>query len=184
MDSLKYPFDPQLILRSKKKLRRELLSDGTTRIRKKIAVLGGSTTAELTSVLELFLLDQGIEADFFESEYNRYWQDVMFDNPALIEFQPDLICVHTTSRNIGSWPELSDSDKTIEQKLASVCDPFRQMWDKIAETYHCPVIQNNFDRPWYRLLGNRDIWDIHGRSNFVNSLNRAFYTYARAHANF
>ena len=79
MDILQYPFDSQLILRTKKKIRRELLTDGRSRIKKKVAILGGSTTAEIRNMLDLFLLDQGIEAEFYESEYNRYWQDVMFD---------------------------------------------------------------------------------------------------------
>ena len=64
MESLQYPFDSQLILRMKKKIRRELLSEDVRRVPKKIAILGGSTTAEIRSVLELFLLDQGIEPAF------------------------------------------------------------------------------------------------------------------------
>ena len=184
MDILQYPFDSQLILRTKKKIRRELMADGRSRIKKKVAILGGSTTAEIRNMLDLFLLDQGIEAEFYESEYNRYWQDVMFDEPRLTEFHPDIICIHTTSRNLSVCPDLTDSSETIERKLNEVYETFRVMWDKISETYHCPVIQNNFEKPRYRLLGNRDVSDEHGLSNFVTRLNVKFYEYARDHHNF
>ena len=58
---LTYPFDPQAILKKRKAIRRELLAADTPRIKKKIAVLGGSTTHDIISILELFLLDFGIE---------------------------------------------------------------------------------------------------------------------------
>ena len=173
-----------MILRTKKKIRRELLASDIKRVRKKIAVLGGSTTAGITEILELFLLDEGIEPVFYESDYNRYWQDVMFDDPKLLDFHPDIIFIHTTSHNLGIYPEITDDSETVDRKLNEVFEPFQQMWEKIASVYHCPVIQNNFDRPWYRLMGNRDVWDIHGRSNFVTRLNARFYEYAQTHSDF
>ena len=184
MEILQYPFDSQLILRKKKKIRRELLDDNTNRIHKKVAILGGSTTSEVRDILELFLLDQGIQAEFYESEYNRYWQDVMFDDQLLRQFQPDIIYIHTTSRNLSVFPKLSDDPQTIERKLTEVFDNFRIMWDKIEETYHCPVIQNNFEKPWYRLMGNRDVSDLHGRSNYISRLNMKLYEYSQNHQNF
>jgi FkbH-like protein len=184
MESLQYPFDSQLILKMKKRIRRELLSEDVRRIPKKIAILGGSTTAEIRSVLELFLLDQGIEPAFYESEYNSYWQDVMFENPALLSFRPDIIYIHTTSRNIRGLPKMTDSPEAVEHKLAEVYESFRVMWEKIAQTFHCPVIQNNFERPSLRLMGNKDVSDIHGKSNFVARLNQKFYEYAQNHPDF
>ena len=65
MKELEYPFDPDEIIRKRKSLRRRLLEEHTEgRIRKKIAVLGGSTTANVVQVLDLFLLNQGIEGTF------------------------------------------------------------------------------------------------------------------------
>jgi len=184
MEILQYPFDSQLILRTKKKIRRELLAADVRRVAKKIAILGGSTTAEIRAVLELFLLDQGIEPVFYESEYNSYWQTVMFDDPELRAFEPDMIYIHTTSRNISAFPKVSDTPEAVSGKLDEVFENYRLMWDKIAEAYHCPVIQNNFERPRYRLLGNKDISDVHGGGNFISRLNQKLYAYAQTHANF
>ena len=53
---------------------------------KRIAVLGGSTTNDIVSMLELFLLNCGIQPVFYQSEYAQYWQDAMFDAPELAAF--------------------------------------------------------------------------------------------------
>ena len=184
MEVLQYPFDSQLILRTKKKIRRELLASGAGRVPKRIAILGGSTTAEIRDMLELFLLDAGIEPSFYESAFGRYREEILFDEPALADFRPDVIFIHTTARTIPVFPEIGDSAETVEEKLNSVYESFRQIWEKAAEVYHCPVIQNNFERPRYRLLGNRDISDFHGRSNFILRLNSLFYGYAQQHPSF
>lgn len=182
---LEYPFDAEMILQKKKSLRRRLLEDTTIqRIPKRIAILGGSTTSDIKKILELFLLNAGIRPDFYESEYAQYWQDVMFDNQALSEFQPDLIYIHTSSRNIRSFPSVHMSKKEIADLLEDTIAPYVQMWDKIAATYHCPVIQNNFEQPFYRLLGNKDVSDPRGKLHFANQLNDRIYEYAKEHSGF
>ncbi len=61
---LEYPFDSEQILKKSKKMKKQLLSEGSSRIKKKIAVLGGSTTHDIVRILELFLLNHGIEPSF------------------------------------------------------------------------------------------------------------------------
>ncbi len=81
MKELEYPFSAEYILKKRKSLKKSLLGqEGQSRITKRIAVLGGSTTHDLKEMLELFLLNVGIEPAFYESEYNQYWQNVMFDH--------------------------------------------------------------------------------------------------------
>lgn len=188
MRELEYPFDGEYILKKSKQIKKELLSsaeaEGRKFLVKKVAVLGGSTTHDIVRVLELFLLDQGIQAEFYESEYNQYWQDAMFDNPELAAFGPELVYIHTTSRNISMYPAFSDSRAEVEERLQNQFQHFEVMWDKLKETYHCPVIQNNFEYPAYRLMGNRDAVDIHGRISFINRLNLMFSEYAESHDNF
>ncbi len=186
MRELEYPFDSETILKKSKKIRRELLnqSAGTSLLIKKIAVLGGSTTHDIVRILELFLLNEGIQAEFYQSEYGQYWQDAMFDNPELIAFVPDIIFIHTTCRNISVWPSFSDSAETVDELIRKQADHFTVMWDRLRELCHCPVIQNNFDYPFYRLMGNREASDIHGRNYYVNRLNLLFAQYAQEHQDF
>lgn len=186
MKELEYPFDSEYILKKSKKIKRELLKSGDKNafLHKKIAVLGGSTTHDIIRVLEVFLLHHGIEPEFYESEYAQYWQDVMFDNPELVEFAPDLIYIHTSNRNITGYPTAGDQSEQVDALFKEQYEHFRVMWDKIADKYHCPVIQNNFEYPFYRVLGNQEAVYVQGRISFLNRLNEKFYQYAREHESF
>ena len=185
MKQLEYPYDSDYILRKKKAIRRELLArEGISYIGKKIAILGGSTTSDIKLILELFLLNYGIKPEFYESEYNQYYQDAVFGNPELDEFKPDLVFVHTTTRNIAYFPSVTDSPERIDAMLDETMARFEQIWKALSERYTCTVIQNNFEQPYYRLLGNSDFTNIHGRLNFINRLNERFCAYAQTHQNF
>lgn len=182
---LDYPFNSEYILKKRKSIKKSLLGqEGQRRIDKRIAVLGGSTTHDIKEMLELFLLNAGIAPVFYESEYNQYWQDVMFDDPELVSFHPDIVFIHTSSRNIKDFPEIRDSEEQIAALAEEVYAPFEQMWKKIEDVYQCPVIQNNFEPPFYRLLGNADFSRPQGRLNFINRLNAKFAAYAEGHKNF
>lgn len=182
IEALNYPFDGSYLLKKRKSLRRQLLADGIPKLKKKIAVLGGSTTHDIKQLLELFLLNQGIEPEFYESEYNKYWEDAMFSNPELDELEPDLIYIHTTSRNIQNFPDVSLGKKEVLDLLDGEYFRFEQMWTKLRERFSCPVIQNNFELPSHRLFGNSDGVDCHGKVYFIEHLNQRFQEYAETHS--
>ncbi len=102
------------ILRKRQAMKRELLKQ-TNLVPTRIAILGGSTTTEVKSMLELFLLAQGIEPTFYESGYNRYSEDVEFENPDLWNFKPNIVFIHTTWHNISEFPELLEAEAEVEQ---------------------------------------------------------------------
>ena len=184
MDCFHYPLDTEQLLRKKRRIRRELLAQNPHPLHKKIAILGGSTTNEVADQLGLFLLNYGIEAEFYQSEYGQYWQDAMFGTPELDEFKPDVIYIHTNWRNVEHFPTTADTPVQVDELLEAEYTRFETMWQALAQKFGCPVIQNNFDRPNYRLMGNRDVWDVRGRTNFLSRLNQKFYAYACAHEDF
>ena len=183
MECFNYPLDTKTLYRKKASIKRTLL-ERTDLIEKRVAVLGGSTTDEVVSQLNNFLLFYGIKAEFYQSEYGQYWQDAVFGSEELDAFEPDVIYIHTSWRNIETFPNITDSEEDVKSLLAAEIKRFETMWEKLEEKFHCPIIQNNFDRPNYRLLGNRDIWDYRGRSNYISRLNQLFYEYAQKHTNF
>lgn len=185
LKELEYPFDAEGVLKKKKSLKKQLLSENSDRyIDKRIAILGGETTQNIKLMLELFLLNYGIRPEFYESEYNRYYEDGMFPNAELEEFSPDLIYVCTCIRNIVDFPVVTDNKESVDATRQNVIDKFYGLWGALEERYHCPIIQNNFEYPFFRLMGNKDASDYHGRVNFVTTLNCAFYDYAQTHENF
>lgn len=185
MKELCYPFDGKYILRCRRKLKKQLLSDGSVRIKKKIAVLGGSTANDVVSALELFLLNFGIEPEFYLSEYNKYYEDAVFGSPELEIFAPDIIYIHTTSRNITMFPASpSESPEQIESRLTEQFDHFKAVWIKLMERFACPIIQNNFELPLCRQSGSYDGWGYCGRAAFISRLNVMLSDYARRNNGF
>lgn len=143
-------------------------------LEKRIAVLGGSTTAEVVDQLELALLARGIKPLFYQSEYNRYYEEALYPGDDLVAFKPDLVYIHTGTVNLNTFPQLGDSEQDVKAQLEDRQRHFTAVWDGIAKHLHCPVIQNNFEEPWCRPLGNLDGSDFRGRSRFIARLNDYF----------
>ena len=181
LKELIYPFDPAYILENKRKLKKLLLEESNSFVDKKIAILGGYTTSAVKQIMELFLLNNGIRPSFYESEYNKFYEDAMFDNEELKAFDPDIIYVCTSNRNITRYPELNDD---VDSSLNNEYKKYENIWKSLKAKYNCPIIQNNFELPYYRLMGNKDASDIHGKVNFITRLNLMFYEYAQKNENF
>ncbi|NQX40287.1 HAD-superfamily phosphatase, subfamily IIIC/FkbH-like domain-containing protein [Pedobacter steynii] len=170
--SLTYPFDISIILRKKKAIKRELLlKSPQTAIN--VAILGGSTTDEMKNILELFLLNNGFLPNFYQSEYNKFYEDAVFDNEELSLFKPDIILIHTSVVNITEYPRFSDNSEDVDQLLRIELRKFKTIWQSLAK-YNCAIIQNNFDLPLNRSLGSLDCYDIHGKTFFISKLNLEF----------
>ena len=183
MKELEYPFDSEYILKKKKSIKKSLLENSNF-IDKKIAILGGFTTNDIKLVLELFLLNYGIRPEFYESEYKQYYQDAVFDNEALRDFKPDIIYICTSNRNITTYPNISDTKEVIDELINNEVNKFKSIWSSLRDKYNCPIIQNNFEMPSFRLMGNKEVSDIHGRINFINRINEYFNEYAQNNDNF
>ena len=97
------------ILRKREALKKELLQQENL-LPVRMAILGGSTTSELRKMLELFLLASGMQPAFYESGYNRYRDDVLFESPELWKFKPDIVFFHTTWRNVSQFPNLLEEE--------------------------------------------------------------------------
>ncbi len=183
LKDLQFPVIPANILGKRHSLKKELLRQiNLTPAR--IAILGGSTTVEVRSMLELFLLAQGIQPTFYESGYNRYYEDVLFENRGLWSFKPDIIFIHTTWHNVSQFPELMEPETAVEQHVRHEAGRFESLWEKIHSELGALIIQNNFDLPRLRPLGNLEAVESSGRVNFLLRLNAEFASYARKHSRF
>ena len=143
-DLLKYPFDSLEILRKYKSIRRTLIKNDNF-IDVKIFVASGTTTDEIIKILEVFLLNAGLKPEFLQGNYGLFYEDLIFENKDLKDFNPDLIYVHTSFKNLKNIPKVSDNISDINQKLNDEFCNFKDIWEKIGENYGCPVIQNNFE---------------------------------------
>ena len=181
--ALRFPIAAAEILLKRQSLKRELVKQ-TNLISTRIAILGGSTTAEVKSILELFLLAQGIQPMFYESGYNCYSEDVLFENKDLWNFKPDIVFIHTTWHNVSQFPGLLDAEDEVENRVRHEMARFESLWEKIHKELGALIIQNNFDLPRLRPLGNLEAYQSFGRVNFLLRLNAEFAGYARNHSRF
>lgn len=185
MKELNFPFDGKSLLRRRRALKKQLLAEGTPRIHKRIAVLGGSTTNDIVSMLELFLLNFGIEPEFYQSGYNKFYEDAVFGAPELDNFSPDIIYIHTTSRNLTMLPEsLSLTPEQEKELLDGQFGIYKQMWISLMQRFSCPIIQNNFELPLFRRTGSYDGWGMGGTAAFISRMNVLFSDYARRNNGF
>lgn len=185
-ECLEYPFDYDFLNRKKKSLKRELENQNIKFIEKKIAILGGSTTNEIKLNLELFLLKEGIKPIFYESEYNKYYEDAIFGQE-LIDFNPEIIYIHTTIRNIEKFSSLSFSGKENQTILENEIKKLKSIWESLFSKFSCSIIQNNFEFPQYRLTGNSSVYLNGGNVKFINDINnflvKATEEYKNLHIN-
>lgn len=172
--------DIKNVLRSRHALRRELLKDGRARRKIRIAILGGSTTSEVRNLFELFLLKDGFEPEFYESSYGRYKEEILLENPGLSAFKPEIIYFHVTSKDISSWPGIGSVDEDLERWTGGRVEEFKELWNKARALYGCVLIQNNFDLPHLRALGNLDGTVAYGKMSSVARLNLELAKLARS----
>jgi FkbH-like protein len=176
------PLTLDAALRSRKRLRRTLAArESLTAL--KIAVLGGVTTNELVDFLELHLLAAGFAPTFYQSEYNKYYEDAVLDTERLVAFKPNLVYVHTHGLNISRFPSIGATEADLRQRVEEELGRFRAIWSSLHAKLGCQVIQNNFEHPATPVLGNFDSISPAGRTRFTNELNIEFSRSAAADNN-
>lgn len=185
LTTLTWPYDSELLLRKRKSLKRQLLArEDVNYIEKRVAILGGSTTADVKDMLELFLLSAGIKPAFYESEYNKFYEDAVFGNPKLDAFQPELVIVWTSFVNLLQVPQVQDKSEDVEAKLMADYSRLQQVWESLAQRYGAAIIQNNVEIPYMRPMGSLDAALPQGIRHYVEALNERIAAYAQTHAGF
>lgn len=175
-------FTSQEILLKKRAVKRLLSSQTVPLLKKRLLILSGSTIGEIADILILFCLNHGIELEIIQGEYGRFYEQAVFEAEELKKQSFDLIYIHTTNRNIRCWPEPFESKESADKKLADEFFLFEQTLTALERRFKCPIIQNNFEAPPYRLMGNRDAVEHTGRVHYARALNERLYQFSRRHA--
>src|SRR4051812_39760645 len=161
------------LLQRRKRLRRELLEQQGLRPLR-IAVLGATTTSEVTDLLELLLLADGFQPEFLQSEYNKYFEDAVLDPDRIRAFNPDLVYIHTHFNSARNLPGITGSKEDFANCLRAERDRFGTIWESLQKHVGCQIIQNNFESPPFPALGNFDSVSYGGTTRFLNELNLEF----------
>lgn len=173
---LGYPFNADDIMQNKRALKKRLLEQQGL-IEKRIALLSGTTIGEIKNILELFLLDNGIRPVFFEGDYGRWFEEIVFDDGKLAAFKPDIVFINTSIHNLDNLPFAGEEDAGCDKKLDAAFGKIQAAWTAAAKL-GCPVIQNNFEYPRFRVMGNYEAVSPSGKVRFVRRLNERMADYA------
>jgi FkbH-like protein len=145
---------------------------GAREKRQRIAVLGSFTTAQLTSFLDLFLFGVGIDADFYESDYGVVRQEALNPASGLYSFRPGIVYLPVSSRDLGRRPALSDEAGEIEAAVQEEISQWRNLWQVLYERLGCQIIQDNFEIPSWRPLGNYELRHQASLESFIRRVNQ------------
>jgi FkbH-like protein len=148
----------------------------------RIAVLGGSTTHEMVDLWELWLLESGFAPTFYQSEYGRYYVEAVHDTDKLVGFNPDIVYVHTSYKNIQGFAPLQATEAELAEHVQRELKRYQEIWSSITEKIGCQIIQNNFEFPPYQILGNLDVTHPGGHTRFITQLNLEFSKAAAANS--
>tara|TARA_B100001093_G_scaffold14345_1_gene13264 strand:+ start:2479 stop:4260 length:1782 start_codon:yes stop_codon:yes gene_type:complete len=174
LELLDYPLDSYKILRKKRSLKSKLLVNDSF-ITKRIAILGGTSTGEIKEQLEIFLLNSNIRPDFYECEYGQFYETVMFEDESLKNFNPEIIYIHISNENLKS---LNDVNQISEDRAKVEFIKLELIWQKLSQSFECEIIQDNFEPPSFKNLGNFDVSSKSSITRTVNILNEMLYKQA------
>lgn len=172
------------LIKKRRSLKKSLLEKGGQKIQKSVLMLSGSTIGELAEQLDLFCYSKGVELVIHQGDYGRYYEDALYGNAQIDNRKYDFIYIHISSRNIVNLPEPFEEKEKTNEKLHMEINRLNQVITALSEKYTCPIICNNFELPYYRALGNREVWDSSGTIYFINRLNLFLNSVAEKNSNF
>jgi len=122
----------------------------------KLAILGGFNTHQLRDLIEIFLFANGIQVEIYEANYGVFRQEILDPCSELYRFAPTKIFLATHWRNLGHLPSLSDGPEQVSELLEREFREWEMLWQTAHDRSGSQILQNNFDAPCWRSLGNHE----------------------------
>lgn len=138
----------------------------------RVAVIGSKTLTQLTWLLTLNLLGSGFLVDLYESDYGVFQQEILNPQSGLYIHQPQVLFALTDYRDILNYPDMMQQAHDVETVVEQEYSSWAHLWHTFHERTHAVLIQNNFDLPDVRLLGNLESRLPGGRVAYIQRLNR------------
>jgi FkbH-like protein len=140
----------------------------------RLAVLSSFTSDQLVRMLELFLFAAGIDVELYEADYGVFRQEIIEPSSGLYAFKPGTILIATSWRDLTHWPHLQDSAEQIANHVADEQREWSMLWKTAHDRLGCQIIQNNFDQPMWRQLGNHELRHVGSMGRFITGINQSF----------
>jgi len=139
----------------------------------KLAVLGSFTTAQLISMIELSLFSAGVVVEIYEADYGVFRQEILDPTSELYQFRPQVLLLATSWRDLGGAPELNSDPTALPQLVSEEVDRWLNLWNVAFSRLGCQIMQNNFDAPVWRQLGNHEARHPTSSRRYIAAVNQA-----------
>ena len=130
-------------------------------------------------MIELFLFAAGVELELYEAPYGVFRQEILLADSPLYKFAPKAVFIATSWRDLGQFPELGEDAASVDQRVIAEQSQWSALWETLHKRLNCQVIQNNFDRPAWRQLGNHEPRHVASNGRFTSLMNASFAASAR-----
>ncbi len=139
----------------------------------KLAILGGFTTTQLAQTIELASFSMGGGVETLEADYGVYRQEILDPDSALYRFQPDVVYLATSWRDLIHRPSLDLGKAGVAALVDAELADWSTLWRTAHDRCGCLVVQNSFDRPAWRQMDNHEMRHPAGLWRFISRVNDA-----------
>lgn len=168
----------QSLYRQLKRLRAASVPGGP---RLKIAVLSNFMMTQFSELLDLYLFGIGIDASIYLPDYGMLRQEVLDPSSRIYSEKPSIVVIASGWRDLTQVPAPGQTTEQVKQMVAAEVAEWASMWKTLHDRLGCQVIQNNFDAPPWRTLGNHEAREGAGLAGFIARVNLAMQDSAPAY---
>jgi len=144
----------------------------------RLAILSGFSSKHLTELLELFLFAAGLEVEIYEADYGVFRQEILDPDSHLHAFSPKLLYLATGWRDLANRPEIGASAQQVRELVDREFEEWSRLWQTAHDTMTSQIVQNNFDLPPWRILGNHEMRHPSSLGRFISLVNQSFFEQA------
>jgi FkbH-like protein len=147
----------------------------------RLAILGGPTTHQLKSLIEVFLAAARVPVEVYEGGYGLFRHEILSQESGLDLFKPQIIFLATGERDVAGPVTPRASKEHVDSLLQSETETWRRLWDVAHERWGASVVQNLFEIPPWGALGHYACRCPGARETYLERLNHVLGETAPAH---
>ncbi|MBP6830457.1 MAG: HAD-IIIC family phosphatase [Deltaproteobacteria bacterium] len=145
----------------------------------KVSLLGTFTTAFVARMLDLFLLDMGIDATIDEAPYGGMVEHALNPRSSLYEGRPGVVVILAHEESVRDAPRVFASDDEAAALARAEADRWASLWDAIHRQLPAAIIQGNIPLPDASPTGSLDGAAAWGRVRYIRRVNEELARRAR-----
>jgi len=140
--------------------------------RARIAVTGNQTLSFVQAPLEVHLAQRGILADVFTGEFGNFRQELLAEDSALYDFQPEAVIIVLDRHAVCEWPPMGASAEDVQSAADRQIQQWAVLWDKSHARCGASIIQTNIVLPSERPLGHFEACAPWSTTHYLRRLNQ------------